>query len=318
MPNGALLDPGNRLLGGATGDFSLYGALPAATIGAARPPAADPSFLTVPLSAPAELATGAVPPADEPDFFGETALPLPAESLAVAPLGGALHAMQAPTASAIPTLAPQVVSPVGSGSVEPIIVDTALPLVAGAATVENQAPITGGVNATSLAAPVLNAAEAAPAAGLALAPAITALVTPALDAVPTTVGDVVTTVGSASNDAAAALIGGLAHDAVLPTVEPVVSAVAVALPDAKAAVDTAATAPAATALRQRQTRSPRLPRAPQSQPQPRQRSQAPQPLPPPTPLRPQSTRSPAPPRPEPISSASWPTTISAAPIPPAV
>ena len=222
MPTGVLLDPNNRLLGGATGDFSLYGAQPAVTIGTARPPAADPTLLTVPSSpAPAAPAAEVAPAAPSPI---STDTPLAGESAPQAAAALALQSLQAPAAVASPTLAPQVASPTGSGSTAPIVADTALPLTARAADAAEPATAMGqGLSAASLAAPVLAGGEAVSLPSVALAPAIAALGAPQLVGLDAPVGDVVSA-GVARAEDATALLDRAVTDAVPSAVEPVIGA----------------------------------------------------------------------------------------------
>ncbi|HEX8556112.1 MAG TPA: hypothetical protein VF695_15505, partial [Sphingomonas sp.] len=50
MPVGTLIRPDNRLLSWSTGNFSLYGALPTVTVGAASAVVPDNPFVQIPVA----------------------------------------------------------------------------------------------------------------------------------------------------------------------------------------------------------------------------------------------------------------------------
>ena len=237
MPTGVLLDPNNRLLGGATGDFSLYGAQPAVLVGPARPPTPDPTLLTVP-SSPA-AAGPVVQTAPFAQEFADTGTPASVDPGPSASPALALQSAQTLAAVGSPTdfatLAPQVASSIGSGSPPPLVADTAIPAIARAVEqAEAPAASSGGVApgglAASLAAPVIATGEQASFASNLLAPAALALAAPALDTSVATIGPVVagavtSAVGAEAAGAVALLDGGLPVSAVEATVAPVVAAV---------------------------------------------------------------------------------------------
>lgn len=228
MPDPALLDPNNRLLGWSANDFSLYGGQPTVTLGMPRADEAGGAFVSVPSALPS--AAPAV--RDAADL---SAAPPPAGSIAPADGGDAgpgptsfLGTQAAPTLVPAPgasSPAPGVPDPVGSGSLAPAGIVTPL------AAVAESGGIAAPLAASPLAAPVLDLAPpTAPAGGIAAA-AVTGLATPVLDLAAPTAGLVAATAlgeVAATADAAATLLDGLTTtlplDAVATTLAPATGA----------------------------------------------------------------------------------------------
>lgn len=236
MPMGVLIDTTNRLLGWSTGDFSLYGAQPAVTIGTPHT-ASDPTLLTVPSATPPPAGPSQ---ATAPQILPATPSPDDSVALAVpdAAPAAALSALHAPVADPA-SLGPQVASPTGSGSTAPIVADTALPSAVSPAADRQTAGLTEGHSAASLTPTVFAATDTTSTGLAALAPAILALATPAL-AIPTdAVGGIVATLAPATDALAGntQLLDGVIHQTALPAVQATVGGIADVIPDTHALAD---------------------------------------------------------------------------------
>jgi hypothetical protein len=185
MPHPILIEPTSRSLGGATSDFSLYGAQPALFIGAARP-TGDPALVLVPAPAP-DRASGQQPNQVEPSPPAPAAIASDTSDVAPTtsylPQGGTTPLIATPAVAA-PDLQPLVPAPTGAGSVlaagaDPIAQPPALTLADSAADPASSLAVAPFSLTAPLMAPI-EAAAALPAEAAALAAAATALTAPLL------------------------------------------------------------------------------------------------------------------------------------------
>jgi len=218
MVHPALMNPNNRLLGWSTNDFSLYGGLPAVTIGMPQASLPGGSFVTVPDGAapspapvPPPGSAAAVAPDDQPVSLddGLDGGPLPIAPPTPTP---AAPPMAAPAPST-QDFAPAVPDPIGSGSLVPF--QPATPLTGSAAepAATPTGGLTGAIGASSFAAPVIEAPAAALApVGATLAGLLVpALATPVLESAAADVTGLVAAPLTSLSEAlpAATLIDGL-------------------------------------------------------------------------------------------------------------